>query len=509
MVVGERSPDMAVQVSIPANSTGEIPRSGDPLVDEYLAFVAARARPNTLLAQAFDLRVFFAATDVGVCEVSTADVLAFINSQRAPRSGGNVVRLSDREAGVAASTIKRRLATVSGLYCYLAARGLVASNPVPRGLATRRAGSRGVPLIRAARHLPRVLSPVQVNDLVVALRTDRDRAMVAAMVLGGLRRCEVLGLSLTDIRPGDKRLRITHGKGGHERIVPLAGSFFTVLGAYLDAERPTDSPTDSVFVVLKGPRRGHPLSAAGVDEILSGARRRAGLAHATCHELRHTCFTRLREAGMALEAIQAQAGHASIDTTRIYLHLSNDWLYGVSTPRRWTSSTGSDPPRRPGHEHTGQRHHDLIRERKPGPDWARLRPRRHHRRNGQDSGTGCPPVHYPLHVIGGLAGRPNRGADAGLGGGPGLRSPRGGDGAPGSRCPIRGQLQRPVGSPPHQPGTISSGAVHQRRRQFGIHRRRHQTHVVSTGPDLCRDRSWPGKLRAPCRRRTTCQIARH
>ena len=53
---------------------------------------------------------------------------------------------------------------------------------------------------------------------------------------------------------------------------------------------------------------------------------RAGLAHATCHELRHTCLTRLREAGMALEAVQAQAGHASIESTRIYLHLADDWL---------------------------------------------------------------------------------------------------------------------------------------------------------------------------------------
>jgi integrase len=52
------------------------------------------------------------------------------------------------------------------------------------------------------------------------------------------------------------------------------------------------------------------------------------LAHATCHELRHTCLTRLREAGMALEAVQAQAGHRSIETTRLYLHLAGDWLAG-------------------------------------------------------------------------------------------------------------------------------------------------------------------------------------
>ena len=69
-----------------------------------------------------------------------------------------------------------------------------------------------------------------------------------------------------------------------------------------------------------------PLPAEGLDEILSGARGRAGLDHATCHELRHTCLTRLREAGMALEAVQAQAGHRSIESTRIYLHLANDWL---------------------------------------------------------------------------------------------------------------------------------------------------------------------------------------
>jgi integrase/recombinase XerD len=63
-----------------------------------------------------------------------------------------------------------------------------------------------------------------------------------------------------------------------------------------------------------------------LEEIIRGARRRAGLSHATCHELRHTCLTRLREAGMALEAVQAQAGHRSIESTRIYLHLANDWL---------------------------------------------------------------------------------------------------------------------------------------------------------------------------------------
>lgn len=68
------------------------------------------------------------------------------------------------------------------------------------------------------------------------------------------------------------------------------------------------------------------MTADGVDKILQAAKTRGGLGKATCHQLRHTCLTRLREAGMELEAVQAQAGHASIESTRIYLHLTDDWL---------------------------------------------------------------------------------------------------------------------------------------------------------------------------------------
>ena len=59
-----------------------------------------------------------------------------------------------------------------------------------------------------------------------------------------------------------------------------------------------------------------------------------------CHELRHTCLTRLREAGMALDAVQAQAGRLSIESTRVYLHLANDWLAGEY--RRAAELTGAD-----------------------------------------------------------------------------------------------------------------------------------------------------------------------
>jgi integrase len=268
-------------------------RLGHPLLDAYLELVAARGRPNTLLAPAFDLKVFFSIIEKDPVDVDTGDVLAFIKAQRAPRRGPTVVRIEDGEAGLSARTIKRRLATIAGLYEYLIVRGdtPVSRNPVPRGLAMRRPGQRavrGVPLIRTPRTLPRIVSPEDVDAFCASLRTLRDRAMVDAMLLGGLRRCEVLGLRFEDIRPGEKRVFIAEGKGGHQRIVPISTRFFSTLADYLELERPRTSTTDRIFVVLKGPRRGQPLSASGLDEIVAGARKRAGIDKLTCHQLRHT-----------------------------------------------------------------------------------------------------------------------------------------------------------------------------------------------------------------------------
>lgn len=308
-------------------------RLGDPLVDDYLRLVAARARPNTWLAVAFDLKVFFTVVGKPPSQVTTQDVFAFIAEQRQPRRGASVVRLEDGERGLSARTIKRRLSSVAGFYGYLLYRddAEVDRSPVPRGMPTRRASHHDsgfvAPLIRTPRTLPRVVTPQEAAALLNGLRTRRDQAMVLAMLLGGLRRCEVLGLRLEDVRLGERRLFIVDGKGGHQRLVSISPRFLKALGEYLDLERPSEGTTDSVFVALRGPRRGLPLSAAGLDDVMSAACRRAELPRRiTCHQLRHTCLTRLREGGMALEAVQAQAGHRSIETTKLYLHLADGWV---------------------------------------------------------------------------------------------------------------------------------------------------------------------------------------
>jgi site-specific recombinase XerC len=197
-------------------------RFGVALLDAYLEFLAVRSRPNTVAAVAYDLKVFFTVVGKPPRRVVAADVLTFITAQYA---GGPARRLqaAGDGVGVAARTVRRRLSSVSGLFAFLHARGDVAANPVPRGLPTRRERQRprqGVPLVRTPRTLPRILEPVQVDALLAALRSYRDRAMTEAMVLGGLRRCEVLGLRLEDLQVAARRVFIAEGKGGHQRLNP-------------------------------------------------------------------------------------------------------------------------------------------------------------------------------------------------------------------------------------------------------------------------------------------------
>jgi integrase/recombinase XerD len=156
-----------------------------PLAGVYLEFLGGRCRPNTVRAAGYDLRVLFSVVAKRPDQVQPGDVLAFITAQRTGRAGERgvlqPVDLGAEPGGVSAATVRRRLSIVSGFFAFLQARGDVAASPVPRGLPARRERSRprqGVPLVRATRRLPQVLSPAEVDALTAALRAHRGRAMV-------------------------------------------------------------------------------------------------------------------------------------------------------------------------------------------------------------------------------------------------------------------------------------------------------------------------------------------
>ena len=172
------------------------------------------------------------------------DVFAWVEWQGARPAGASTARtdgvVTPRRTA-AASTVNRRVAAVRALFEFLVMAGTRADNPVPaprRGQGLRPTGRGllghlgpgrargGGRLVRQPRRLPESLSTRDVDVFIGSLRTHRDRAMVLAMLLGGLRSAEVRGLRLADVDMGRRRLRV-RGKGGKERVVPVDAAFFT------------------------------------------------------------------------------------------------------------------------------------------------------------------------------------------------------------------------------------------------------------------------------------------
>jgi integrase len=310
-------------------------RVGIAIVDDYLRYLATIGRsPTTWSSYAYDLVVFCRwltthqpdrEIDVALRGLTPGQVLAFVEHQFQPR---------EQRPALAPVTVYRQVVALAKFFDWSEINGLVERNPVPRERPTRFSGQRhpGHPaFLRPPRPLPRPAPADELAGFSATLHTWRDRSLVALLVGAGLRLSEALGLHLADLDWGNKQVFVRRGKGGHPRYAMVPDPAWKALKAYLDIERPEPSAGTSagelfVFVVLHGPRRGQPLSAAGVQSIFRHHRRRAETPNVTPHRLRHTCGTELHRAGMALEFVQEQLGHRRIESTRRYVYLSNERL---------------------------------------------------------------------------------------------------------------------------------------------------------------------------------------
>lgn len=293
------------------------------LVNDYLGYLGDRRySPGTRRSYAFDLLAlcrWLAEEQLGVEVVDTAALLRFLASCQ----------------GLAAATVNRRLAAVSGLFTFRAMRDPAAVNPMPRGPAARTVSSsqrqgllghlarpqpRSPLRARAPRRLPRGLDRAEVRAFLASLHTWRDKAIAGLMLFSGLRSAEVLTLRVADLDVARGWARVT-GKGDRERQVPVDTEVAGWIQTYLLAERPETDAT-ALFVVAKGPNRGRPLSPAGLRTIFRYHRERAGVPGAHPHALRHSFGTALAEAGVDLAVIQTLLGHAHVDSSVGYIHLA-------------------------------------------------------------------------------------------------------------------------------------------------------------------------------------------
>jgi site-specific recombinase XerD len=169
----------------------------------------------------------------------------------------------------------------------------------------------------------RVIVPLAAEEVAKfwsSFHTFRDLALVALMLLDGLRSQEALDLKLADLQLPDAQIRVL-GKGNKYRLLPLPSETIHVLQNYLLLERPlTNSP--ALFVSLKGRRRGQPMTLPGLRSLFRHHRLRSHVLHANPHRFRHTFGADMVRAGISLPALQHLMGHSHIHTTMFYVQLA-------------------------------------------------------------------------------------------------------------------------------------------------------------------------------------------
>ena len=207
-------------------------------------------------------------------------------------------------------------------------------------------------LPRQPKRLPRSVPSVQEVEAILAEAEPtsaqglRGRALLETLYATGLRRMEIAGTAVYDVDLTRGILWVRHGKGGRERVVPLGERAKAWLDKYLTEARPELLAHDTTALFLNDygePAHADYISAkvkrymvfAGVDKIGSA------------HLLRHACATHMLEGGADIRFIQEMLGHANLQTTEIYTHVSIDKLIAVhraTHPSRLQRHRGNEAP---------------------------------------------------------------------------------------------------------------------------------------------------------------------
>ncbi|MEC7566021.1 MAG: site-specific tyrosine recombinase XerD [Planctomycetota bacterium] len=240
----------------------------------------------------------------------------------------SIRKLSDfvawlRKQKLAPSSIARNIVSLRVFFRFLQLEGVLTDNQAEL-LGSQKLWQR----------IPEVLTPGSVRRLLEAPnRSDtypmRDRALLELLYATGCRASEVSSLTLQDTHLDESYCKYD-GKGGKQRLVPLAPQAVRAIANYMQYERPTleSEITDCNCLLLS--RSGKPLRREAIWELVKKYALRIGAPAAISpHSLRHSFATHMLAGGADLRQLQELLGHASIATTQIYTHVDQSRLQKV------------------------------------------------------------------------------------------------------------------------------------------------------------------------------------
>jgi integrase/recombinase XerC len=223
----------------------------------------------------------------------------------------------------AKASIARTAASLRSYFQWCAQRGLIVDDPSVR-LSAPSPDSR-LPRVLGHQELGQLLEPAGGHAGGTRPEVDRrDDAVLELLYGSGIRVAELCGLDLGDLDLARRVVTVT-GKGSKQRQVLIHARCAQAVAAWLDGPRSTMSTDESPAQALFFNRRGHRLGPRDVRRLLD--RRSPVPTHP--HALRHSFATHLLDGGADLRVVQELLGHASLQTTQVYTHVSKERLLTV------------------------------------------------------------------------------------------------------------------------------------------------------------------------------------
>lgn len=185
-----------------------------------------------------------------------------------------------------------------------------------------------IPYPKEKPSLPRVLSREELSLLFDSCLNAKHRVMFRLLYSSGLRRGEILRLTVDDLitRDGKCQIRINCSKGGKDRYTVLSKKVLAELREYYLSYHPKN-------YLFNGRYKGDPMTAAGLRHALNAAVKRAKInKEVNLHILRHCFASHALEEGMNLKTLQYLLGHSTVQTTMVYLHISEVPLAKAFSP---------------------------------------------------------------------------------------------------------------------------------------------------------------------------------
>lgn len=183
----------------------------------------------------------------------------------------------------------------------------------------------GVKHIPLPRHLPKIHSKEQVEDMIDATRNPKHRLLLSLCYGSGLRVTELCNLRVGDVYSDRMQVRVgDRGKGGKHRFTTLAPD----VPALMESQCHGYGPMEFVFQGYDG----GPYSTRSASKVYEQACNRVGVMPTGIHTLRHSFATHLIESGCDTKTVAELLGHQSVKTTEQYIHLSVRHKAGVQSP---------------------------------------------------------------------------------------------------------------------------------------------------------------------------------